>query len=482
MRRVMLPSKKKRPQIDSKNNVRITYVWRNEQINSRNTTYVSTNAILPSHVKRICYGMEGSKCVGFPLPRKEKQTFYFEWSQPRHFKTATLEFMSAWLSQTGLSIISYCKHWGSNMFHSLTLLYWGRFTLLKVVRCMEAGLLIFNVGSNRVTSSAHCFSMLLWSVICGNGRENVSIMAKPWLITNGWQISGMRMIWCYMPVPCQLWWRWLRICHGNYIKLVCNLIAAKRKIFTTKRVDHPMYVEVSQDLVHVLHEGSSHKYLGKHILGNLKQRGCVELHHRKTIAWAKFNKHRTILTNNHLSLKKILQCCCHASHAFQFANVGTDESAVGKHQRTTAQDVAINCWLGASEWRGLVWDDATNESQTQCGFGTLPYSTMDGTTCQTPISISCQDSIGAILVINCWTLDLRNWLAGELWQYAVTQAWTSTGKWDSQAVTPHTSTCPIAKQMARGGQISFLAKCSAVLCFTFCGPLGLHFPHVPIGS
>ena len=29
---------------------------------------------------------------------------------------------------------------------------------------------------------------------------------------------------------------------------------------------------------------------------------------------------------------------------------------------------------------------------------------MDGTTCQTPISICCQDSIGAILVINCWKL------------------------------------------------------------------------------
>ena len=108
-----------------------------------------------------------------------------------------------------------------------------------------------------------------------------------------------------------------------------------------------------------------------------------------------------------------------------------------EHQRITAQNVAINCWLGPAEWRGLVWDDATNKSQTQCGFGSLPYSTMDGTTCQTPISLCCQDSIGAILVINCWTLDLHNWLAGELWQYAVSQAWTSTGKMGWQ--TNHTS-------------------------------------------
>ena len=36
----------------------------------------------------------------------------------------------------------------------------GRFTLRKVVRCMEAGPLKFNVESNRVTSLAQCFSML----------------------------------------------------------------------------------------------------------------------------------------------------------------------------------------------------------------------------------------------------------------------------------------------------------------------------------
>ena len=153
--------------------------------------------------------------------------------------------------------------------------------------------------------------------------------------------------------------------------------AAKSKIFTTKQLDHPMYVEVSQDLVHVLHA--------------LKKRGCVELHHRKTIAWAKFNKHRTVLTNKHVSLKLRLkffngQCCCHASHDFQFAHVGIDESAVKKPWRITAQNVAINCWVVSTEWRGLVWHDASNESPAQCGFGTFPYSTMDGTTCQTPIS------------------------------------------------------------------------------------------------
>ena len=30
------------------------------------------------------------------------------------------------------------------------------------------------------------------------------------------------------------------------------------------------------------------------------------------------------------------------------------EGAVKKRQRITAQNVAINCWLGSTEWRGLV--------------------------------------------------------------------------------------------------------------------------------
>ena len=51
---------------------------------------------------------------------------------------------------------------------------------------------------------------------------------------------------------------------------------------------------------------------------------------------------------------EVLQCCCHASHAFQFAHVGIDESTIRKHQRIAAQNVTINCWLGSREWRGLV--------------------------------------------------------------------------------------------------------------------------------
>ena len=51
---------------------------------------------------------------------------------------------------------------------------------------------------------------------------------------------------------------------------------------------------------------------------------------------------------------EVFQCCCYASHAFQFAHLGIDENPIGKHQRIAAQNVTINYWLGSNEWRRLV--------------------------------------------------------------------------------------------------------------------------------
>ena len=267
---------------------------------------------------------------------------------------------------------------------------------------------------------------------------------------------------CYMPVPCQLWWRWLKPCHGNYINLVGNLMHP-----TAKYSQQNSWITQCMLNCHRIWCMFFMRGLPTSILADTSWEpetawlcGITSSQNNRLDKIQQTSDHTYKQTREFEIALEIPQCCCHASYAFQFAHVGTDESAVRKHQRTTAQNVAINCWLGASEWGGLVWDDATNESQTQCGFGTLPYSTMDGTTCQTPISICCQDSIGAMLVINCWTLDLHNWLAGKLWQYAVSQAWTSTGKMGWQTVAHHTSIFPIALPMARGGQTALLAKWS----------------------
>ena len=46
-----------------------------------------------------------------------------------------------------------------------------------------------------------------------------------------------------------------------------------------------------------------HKYLGRHIPGDLKTRGELEFAHRLAAAWGKFHKHRTTLLNKHVSIK-----------------------------------------------------------------------------------------------------------------------------------------------------------------------------------
>ena len=136
-----------------------------------------------------------------------------------------------------------------------------------------------------------------------------------------------------------------------------QLNAAKSKIFTTKQLDHPMYVEVSQDLVHVLHEGSFPQVSWQTHPWEPETAwlcGIISSQDNRLGKIQQTSDHTYKQTREFEIAFEILQCCCHASHTFQFAHVGTDESAVRKHQCTTAQNVAINCWLGAGEWRGLV--------------------------------------------------------------------------------------------------------------------------------
>ena len=134
-----------------------------------------------------------------------------------------------------------------------------------------------------------------------------------------------------------------------------QLNAAKSKIFTTEPLEHPMYAEVSQDLVHVLHGEASHKYLGRHWelettwpCGTSPSRGkrLGKVQQTSDFTYKQACKFETAI--------EVLQCCCHASHAFQFAHLGIDENPIGKHQRIAAQNVTINCWLGSNEWRRLV--------------------------------------------------------------------------------------------------------------------------------
>ena len=176
-----------------------------------------------------------------------------------------------------------------------------------------------------------------------------------------------------------------------------QLNAAKSKIFTTKPLDHPMYAEVSQDLVHVLHGEVSHKYLGRHIPGNLKQRGRVELHHRVTSAWAKFNKHRTLLTNKHVSLQLRLKffnavvtpVMLFSLHTLALTKIQLE--SINVLQRKMLRSI-----VGWVRMSGEDWSETMRRMNHRISVALEPFPI---------ISMCCQSCSRAILGIEGWTLD-----------------------------------------------------------------------------
>ena len=66
------------------------------------------------------------------------------------------------------------------------------------------------------------------------------------------------------------------------------------------------YVEIGDGLVQILHPDQSHRYLGKMLSMSAELRGSIEFNHRKQQAWIAFHKHKQILLNQNISLKKRL--------------------------------------------------------------------------------------------------------------------------------------------------------------------------------
>ena len=68
-----------------------------------------------------------------------------------------------------------------------------------------------------------------------------------------------------------------------------------------------MFLDISGDLVQVLTGSESHKYLGRKIIGDLRNRSSVEISFRKQCAWMQFHKHRMMLTDHNVSMKSRLK-------------------------------------------------------------------------------------------------------------------------------------------------------------------------------
>ena len=86
-----------------------------------------------------------------------------------------------------------------------------------------------------------------------------------------------------------------------------NLNASKTKIFTTGNNGAPVYVDMCGDLMQVLGSGDWHRYLGKSIPGVLRKRGQADVNNRIQSVLAAFHRHRSVLTNTHVSLKSQLE-------------------------------------------------------------------------------------------------------------------------------------------------------------------------------
>jgi len=86
-------------------------------------------------------------------------------------------------------------------------------------------------------------------------------------------------------------------------KIGLHLSPHKTKVFTTSDVESALYLDICGDMVEVLMPDSVHKYLGRHLDGNLFQRHITELNHRIHVAWYKLQLHRKVLTNRHVSIK-----------------------------------------------------------------------------------------------------------------------------------------------------------------------------------
>ena len=68
-------------------------------------------------------------------------------------------------------------------------------------------------------------------------------------------------------------------------KIGLQLNADKTKIFTMSSLESPMYIEVDDDVLEVLFEDKTHKYLGRSLSGNVTKRAAVEVAHHSHVAW-----------------------------------------------------------------------------------------------------------------------------------------------------------------------------------------------------
>ena len=90
-------------------------------------------------------------------------------------------------------------------------------------------------------------------------------------------------------------------------KVGLHLNASKSKVLTLEGCHGPRFWDISGEFVEVLGPADYHKYLGRKLSGNVKERSKVELAHRTQMAWMRFHKHRDVLMDKELHVRSRLK-------------------------------------------------------------------------------------------------------------------------------------------------------------------------------
>lgn len=118
----------------------------------------------------------------------------------------------------------------------------------------------------------------------------------------------------------------------------------------------------AQYLVEVLHDTSTHRYLGRLLVGNLKRRSATEFAHRLQVAGAKISQST---------------CADKLPYYFSGCIVWFGFTAFGritnpKNQCCAAPGAPCNRWLGGCGWQCVGECHAQNVHVVEGSFGNLP--------------------------------------------------------------------------------------------------------------
>ena len=101
--------------------------------------------------------------------------------------------------------------------------------------------------------------------------------------------------------------RMTEILQEELARVGLQLNSSKTKALTLEMSDSPRFLDVYGEFVQVLGPCDFHKYLGRKLSGDVKERSKLELSHRVQIAWMRFHKHRDILLDRNINIRSRLK-------------------------------------------------------------------------------------------------------------------------------------------------------------------------------